>query len=104
MSPRLVTATRFGSGSPTHTGRKEPSDRPHGGETARTWSQLVLEVGDQLVLLQNQLPVQVRDGQIRESAQALDHKLLLFIVGDLGCQVPDIILDETEFQHEFSDF
>jgi len=57
---------------------------------------VVLEEGDQVVLSEDQLPVQVGDGEVGQGAQALDHKLLGLLLADLGRQVTDVVLPGEE--------
>ena len=62
----------------------------------QTWFEAVFKVGDQVVLLQHQLPVQVRDGEISQSPQTLQNPLLLFLRPDLRCQVTNIVLRQSK--------
>lgn len=57
-----------------------------------TWFESVIQVGHQVVLLEDQRPVQVGDGQIGQRAQTLDHKLLRLLLTDVSRQVPDVFL------------
>lgn len=59
-----------------------------------TWFESVLQVGHQVVLKEDQLPVQVGDVQIGQRAQTLDHELLGLLLIDLSCQVTDVVLRE----------
>lgn len=57
-----------------------------------TWFESVFQVGHQVVLLEDQRPVQVGDGQIGQRAQTLDHKLLGLLLADLNRQVANVVL------------
>lgn len=49
----------------------------------------------QVVLFKHQLPVQVRDSEVRQRAQTLDHEFLVLVLTDLSCKVSDVILQEN---------
>lgn len=60
-----------------------------------TWFEPVFEVWYQVVLLQHQLPVQVRDGEVGQCSQTLKDPLLLLLSPDLRCQVANVVLTNT---------
>lgn len=60
-----------------------------------TWFEFVFEERHQVVLLQQQLPVQVRDDEVRQRPQTLQNPLLLFFSADLSSQVTYVVLKEN---------
>lgn len=66
--------------------------RIHAASASHTWFESVFQEGHQVVLLEDQRPVQVGDGQIGQRAQTLDHKLLSLVLADLSRQVTNVIL------------
>lgn len=58
----------------------------------RTWSESVLQVGHQVVLLEHLGPAQVGEGQIGQRAQTLHHKLLILVLTDLSRQLVNMVL------------
>lgn len=67
-----------------------------GQEVSVTRFEALFEVRDEVVFAEQQLPVQVRDGEVRQRAQTLDHKLLVFFRADLSCQITHIILQQRK--------
>lgn len=63
-------------------------------KTRHTWFKSVFQVGHQVVLVENQGPVQVGDAQIGQCAQTLNHKLLRLLLVNVSCQVTDVVLQK----------
>lgn len=57
-----------------------------------TGFEVVFEVGHQVVLFEQELPVQVRYGEVCHCTQALNNKLFITLLLDLSCQIPHIVL------------
>jgi len=99
---RTLFLSLFHSLSHTHS---HTHTHTHTDTITHTWFESLFQVGHQVVLLEDQRPVQVGDGQIGQRAQTLDHKLLrLLLLTDLGCQVTDVFLHadrQTEISESF---
>lgn len=59
-----------------------------------TGFEVLFQEGYQVVFFKHQLPVQIRDGEVRQRAQTLDHEFLVLVLTDLSCKVSDVILQE----------
>ena len=61
-------------------------------ECLQTWLYFVLDPGHEVILSQQQLIVQIRNGQVAENAHAFQRELLLFFLHNSRRHVADVVL------------